>query len=267
MSFYGSSFSFDGVSCEEYGLMMYDFDSHTQGNSKYASGMKIMEDRLPMLNRSLFYGAYYEEPLEFTLVFGADEDTAANDVPIDRQDVEVIGSWLTGHNEYKWLVIDQPDMEGLRYRCIITDLETIEVGMCKWAFQCTVHCDSPYAYTLPKIEQYVVDGERDVVLHSRSSANNPYYPEIVISLDGSNSFSITNLSDNNRSTEFTDLPQTTDTIRVSGDTGVVSAESGLNMYQNFNFVFPRLVRGDNHLKIMGQGTILFICSFPVNIGG
>lgn len=267
MSFYGSSFSFDGISCEEYGLMLYDFDTHTQGDSKYAAGMKIMEDRLPMRSRSLFYGAYYEDPLEFTLIFGADEDAAANDIPIDRQDMEAIGSWLTGHNEYKWLVIDQPDMEGLRYRCLITDLETIEVAMCKWAFQCKVHCDSPYAYTLPKQFRYIVDGELNVVLHSRSSVNDVYYPDVVISLDGCDTFRITNLSDNHRSAEFSGLTQTSDTITVSGNTGVVAAESGLNMYQNFNFVFPRLVRGDNHLKITGTGAISFICSFPVNIGG
>lgn len=267
MSFYGSSFSFDGISCEEYGLMLYDFDTHTQGDSKYATGMQIIEDRLPMRSRSLFYGAYYDAPLEFKLVFGVDEDSAACGTPLDRQDMEVIGSWLTGHNAYKWLAIDQPDMEGLLYRCIITDLEMIEVAMCKWAFQCNVHCDSPYAYTLPQQIRYEVDGELDAILHSRSSANGFYYPDVSIALSGSDGFRITNVSDGERSTEFSGPLQFGDTIELSGDTGIISARSGLNMYQHFNFVFPRLVRGDNKIKITGRGAVTFTCSFPVNIGG
>lgn len=267
MSFYGSSFSFDGVSCEEYGLMLYDFGTNTQGDSKYAAGMKITEDRLPMRNRSLFYGAHYDSPIEFTLVFGADEETAANNIPIDRQDMEVIGSWLTGHNEYKWLVIDQPDMEGIRYRCILTDLETIEVAMCKWAFRCKVHCDSPYGYTAPMSFSYNVNGETEVILHSRSSINTHYYPEVTIALNGSRNFAITNLSDGGRTYRLEGLPQTSDVISICGDTGVISAQSGLNIYPFFNFMFPRLVRGDNKLLITGKGTVTFTCSFPVNVGG
>ena len=68
MSFYGSSFSFDGVSCEEYGLMLYDFDNTTQENSKFAS-IDILEDRVYQRPRSLFYGTTYKDPLEFKLVF------------------------------------------------------------------------------------------------------------------------------------------------------------------------------------------------------
>lgn len=178
MSFYGSSFSFDGVSCEEYGLMLYDFGSTTHGNSEYAS-MEIHEDRIPGRTRSLFYGTSYETPLEFKLVFGANEDSVAHDEPIDRYEMQAISSWLTGHKEYKWLVIDEADMTDYRYRCIITDLKTIEVGMYKWAFECIVHCDSPYAYMTPTTFTYEVFGSKDVTLYNPSSINGLYCPTIT----------------------------------------------------------------------------------------
>jgi len=264
MSFYGSSFSFDGTSCEEYGLMMYDFNNTSQGDSKYAS-MKIEEDRIHGRTRSLFYGAYYDKPLEFTLVFGADEDSALNNEPIDRQEMEVIGSWLIGHEEYKWLTIDQPDMETLRYRCIITDLETIEVAMCKWAFKCTVHCDSPYAYTLPEVFEFVVDGSADVTLYSRSTANTWYYPRVSIKTDGSNDVSIYN-KDFAKPFVMSFNGAKVDEIEVVGDTGVITGSFD-NMYKYWNFVFPTLKRGDNHLTLTGSGTYTFTCEFPVNVGG
>lgn len=266
MSFYGSSFSFDGISCEEYGLMLYDFDNTTQGNSKFAS-VDISEDRVYQRPRSLFYGTTYKNPLEFKLVFGADEYAAEQREPIDRQDMEVIGSWLTGHNSYKWLHIDQPDMAGIRYRCIITDLEVLEIGFDKWAFECTVHCDSPFAYTLPQSFSYKVDGTSNVVLHSRSSSNLPYFPTVTVQLQGSGDVEIVNHSVQDDRFAMSGIPQISDTLYIDGETGVIRAETGLNMYPYFNFKFPRLVRGDNHLTISGNCIVTYTCEFPVNVGG
>lgn len=267
MSFYGSSFSFDGVSCEEYGLMMYDFGSATQGNSEYAPGPEIMEDRVNLRHRSICYGAAYTKPLEFTLIFGADEESAANGESIDRQEMEVIGSWLTGHNEYKWLVVDDPDMMCARYRCVITDLKTIEVGMRKWAFQCTVHCDSPYAYLMPQEFRYTVNGSTDIVLHNRSSMNTPYSPIVELTLR-SGDFYLVNHDDKDSEFAFAGLPiGNSATITIDGERGIITSSAASNPYQYCNFTFPRLVRGDNHLTITGNGEIVFKCEFPVNIGG
>ena len=266
MSFYGSSFSFDGVSCEEYGLMLYDFDNATQGNSKFAS-VDISEDRVYQRPRSLFYGTTYKNPLEFKLVFGADEYAAEQREPIDRQDMEVIGSWLTGHNSYKWLEIDQPDLDGIRYRCIITDLEMLEIGFDKWAFECTVHCDSPFAYTMPQVFSYSVDGTSDIVLHSRSSSNLTYFPVVQIQLRGNGSVKIVNHGSHDDTFEINGFPQASDTVVINGETGEMMADSGLNVYPYCNFKFPRLVRGDNHLTISGNCIVTYTCEFPVNVGG
>lgn len=266
MSFYGSSFSFDGTSCEEYGLMLYDFASTTQGNSEFAKGMEILEERIPWRIRSLAYGAYYKQPLEFKLVFGVDEYTALNGQDIDRQEMEVISSWLTGHAEYKSLTIDQPDMIGIHYMCMITDLKVLEHAGNKWAFQCSVHCDSPFAYTDPETFTYEIKGSDRVVLHSRSSSNLPYYPKVSIDVtDGE--ISICNEDDGGRTFKISGALPKSDTYEICGDTGVVRSKSGMNAYPYFNFVFPRLIRGDNHLIISGNGMVTFTCEFPVNVGG
>ena len=265
MSFYGSSFSFDGISCEDFGLMLYDFNNTSQGDSKFAK-VKIHEDRPYQRMRSIFYGVTYDDPLEFDLIFGVNEVSANQHSPIDRQEMEVIGSWLTGHNSYKWLVIDQPDMAGIRYRCIITDLKMIEFAGDKWAFQCTAHCDSPYGYTIPMEYRYIINRTSDVILKSRSSINLPYFPNVEIVLRNSPDFSIYHKETD---TTFTleDLPQPSETVYVNVETGILTSKSGLNIYPYFNFVFPQLVRGENHLTFTGNATVTFTCEFPVNIGG
>lgn len=266
MSFYGSSFTFDGRSCEEFGLMLYDFDNTTQGSSAFAKE-KIYEDRVSHRHRSLFYGTNYEDGLEFKLVFGADEYAAAQKEEIDRQEMEVVSSWLTGQNGYKWLTIDQPDMEGLRYRCIMTDLEMVELGFSKWAFTCNVHCDSPFAYMLPQKFTYTISDSVDVTLCSRSSSNLPYFPALSINLESGGDVSIVNHSDHDRTFSMIGVPASVGQISLDGESGIILCESGLNLYQYCNFMFPRLVRGDNNLTISGNGTISFLCEFPVNVGG
>lgn len=265
MSFYGKSFSFDGISCEEYGLMLYDFDSTEQGNSEYAS-LDIDEDRVAGRHRSLFYNTYYKKPLEFKLVFGADEYAADAREPIDRYDLQLISSWLTDRKEYCDLVIDQPDMERVRYRCIITDLEVLEHANNKWAFEATVHCDAPYGYLMPETYEYTVTDSATIVLPCHSSINRPFFPNLKIEMNG-NSLSIVNQSDGNREFKLEGLPQSNEVITLDGETGVMLGNSGLNLYPYCNFKFPRLVRGDNTMVITGSAKITFTCECPVMVGG
>lgn len=265
MSFYGKSFSFDGISCEEYGLMLYDFDSTEQGNSEYAS-LDIDEDRVAGRHRSLFYNTYYKKPLEFKMVFGADEYAAEAGEPLDRYDLQLISSWLTDRKDYCDLVIDQPDMERVKYRCIITNLKVLEHANDKWAFEAMVHCDSPYGYLTPQEFTYTVNGAADVVVPCRSSINRPLLPKVKMELTG-NGVSIVNQDDGGREFKLENLPQNNEVITLDGETGVMTGSSGINLYPYCNFKFPRLVRGDNHMKITGGVKITFTCEFPVMVGG
>lgn len=265
MSFYGSSFSFDGVSCEEFGLMLYDFNNTTQGNSKFAS-LDTLEDRVYQRPRSLLYGTTYKNPLEFRLIFGVNENRAAAGRDIDREEMAIVSSWLMGHQSYRWLTVDQPDMINMRYRCVITDLEMIEIGFSKWAYSCTVRCDSPYAYLYPQKFTFTVDGISTVQICSRSTANDVYYPHVEITLDDCANLTITNTSIG-RTFSLKNLPNTSDVITLNGETGVLSSQSGTSIYPYCNFHWPCLTRGYNNLTITGNGTFVFTCEFPVNIGG
>lgn len=265
MSFYGTSFSFDGISCEEFGLMLYDLDSATQSTSSWATGTKIKEERIPGRMRSIYYGKTEEENLEFTLVFGADEHAARAGEPIDRSEMQAVAMWLTGPDDYRYLHIDQPDMAGIRYRCMITDLKMVEHFGKKWAFSCKVHCDSPYAYTLPRT--FNIDASvGQYVCYSNSSVMEPYYPKLKISLNDSADFSITN-DRCGKSLSFSGLPQTSDIIEIDCASGIITAASGLNLYQYFNFNFLSLYPGRNTLSFVGSGTVEMFCEFPMNVGG
>ena len=99
MSFYGTSMIFDGVSCEEMGLVMYDFTSNRQSATTFSSDLEIAEDRIGGRYRSLFYGGAVNAPLTFTMVLCASEDRAERNEPLDRWDLRRSphGSRATGN--------------------------------------------------------------------------------------------------------------------------------------------------------------------------
>ncbi|MDD5021788.1 MAG: phage tail family protein [Endomicrobiaceae bacterium] len=268
MAYNGLSFVFDGIPSEEYGLVLYDLTYSVRTEGMFASPVSIVEDRTAARYKPLFYGTTQNSPLEFTMTFGANQQRSNNYKSYDRYDLSVIASWLTGHNSYKWLEITQPDMEVVRYKCIITKLSHIELDLSSWAFSCTVHCDSPFAYTYPETITYLVNGTADFVFRNRSTYNGYYMPKLVITLDsGYNTFSIINHSDNDRLFKFTNVPSTPLTITIDNENEVITNTAGLNLYPYFNYNFFRLLRGDNQLEISGSASVKIYCEFPMNVGG
>lgn len=142
----------------------------------------------------------------------------------------------------------------------------LEYANNKWAFEAAVHCDSPYGYLTPQEFTYNVNGTSDIIVPCRSSANRPIFPKVKLEMSDT-SVSIVNHDDGDREFKLENLPQSNEVIVLDGEAGVMTSNSGANLYPYCNFKFPRLVRGDNHVKITGGVKITFTCEFPVMVGG
>jgi hypothetical protein len=267
MSFYGKHFSFDNIPCEEYGLMMYDFGAPQDAGGAFSSSGTILEDRVARRHRSLYYGTALDKPLELAFTFGANNAAIDSGKFLDRWDMEAISSWLTNKGGYRWLEVEQPDMETIRYRCIVKELRYMTAGWEPWAFECKAVCDSPYAYTFPETFSFRADGVVNAAIHSRSTHNGYYMPKMRLRNFGSASVSIANSSDGGRVFAFDTLPNSSFLdVEVDNENCVIKSNFGTNLYPFFNFNFFRLVRGDNNLSITGNCDVDFICEFPVNAG-
>lgn len=265
MAFYGCQFSFDGIPCFEYGLMVYDIGSVNE-DGKFTSQVEIQEDRTAKRYSSLHYGVTQNKALTFSFTFGADMNAIDRNIPVDRWDMDVIANWLTGHDEYKYLEITQPDMEAIRYKCIISNLEYTTYGKIPWAFTCEVTCDSPFAYTYPETMSLSVTGNVNAALECRAACSY-YFPKVIINIKKGNSFSIINHSDGDRVFKFGDIPTAIKTITVDNENEIITNSANLNLYDKFNFNFLRLVRGYNYLEFVGNADVSFECEFPINVGG
>ena len=263
MAFCGDSFIFDSVPSEKYGLLLYEVQDHKQDSGVLGSKLKISEDRILRRASALHYGVTYSGPLEFKLVFGVYEDFAH----LDRFDLSAVAAWLTGHQQYKWLTICQPDMESVRYKCIITELKQIEIALSPIAFEATVTCDSPYAYHLPEKRVIACSGTTTFQYRNPSNVNGYYFPSFKIDIPvGTQHISISNSADAGRSFQLSNLSLTSPlSVFVNGETMAIEAGE-VNLYESCNFEFLRLVRGINSITNTGNCTITMLCEVPMNVG-
>ena len=260
MSFYGTSFIFDGVPCEEFGLMLYDLDSHEQEDGTIGSEVEISEDRIWGNYLPLHYGTSENEALELKIVCVVPE----GDKRLDRFDIARIAGWLK-KPAYRVLKIVQPDMEKYHYKCIFTKISPIKIGLETIGIEATAICDSPYAYLSAMQMTFSCSGSSTVLLHNYSNVNRYYYPEVVITSSGGD-ISIVNETDNQRELKFADLPSSSLQITSDGNAGIVKSQDGSDMYKYFNFNFLRLLRGDNKLILTGNFSVDVNCEFPMDIG-
>lgn len=268
MAFLGCSFIFDGIPCEQYELMLYDIGEYAQSSGKFASGVSVIEEKLPKRWKPYFYGTKIDNTLEFTLVFGVNERRIDSGEHLDRYEMAEIAAWLTGHDGYRWLEIMQEDLINIRYKCIITSLEVVEENGVPWALSASVKCDSPYAYNYPAEYKYEIDGESEIFFYNESSHGFDYEPVIEFEIKSGNSFGIVNHMDADSVIQFSSLPSAIKTLRIDNDRRIVTTgDSGINPYPYFNFGFLKLKRGENHLTVNGNGILKIQCEFPVNVGG
>lgn len=254
-------FTFAGESSADYGLLIYGFNGKDQEDVSYANKASIIESRTIGRVQPIHIGVnYHEDPLEFTLVFGSME-------PLNRYRMQEIALWLTGHQDYQWLSIDQPDLNEVQFRCLVSELTPLSLSWVPYAFEATIICDCPYAYGYPFSETYQIKGEESILFCNDSSVREYLKPDLTIAItDGATDFSIRNLDDNEREFKFTEIPSSSKTIFVNNNAGLITSSDGINLYDKFNMNFFRLVRGDNRLLITGNGTVTISGRKLYNIG-
>lgn len=192
--FRSTSFIFDSVPSETYGLMIYFLDDESKKEVSLGTDIDVIEDRTPKRFSPIHYGVDVNKSMSFPLIFGSTEY-------LSDWDVDAILSWLTGHQKYKWLEYVDGD-HYVRYRCHLNNMRSVYINGLPVAFECDVECDSQFAYEYPIFTEITAtNGSNPVTLDflNRSSYNGYLFPTLHLEFGNDcNSLSIINETDNNR---------------------------------------------------------------------
>lgn len=255
-------FTYAGESSAMYGLMVYDIGGRGQDEVSFGNTASIVETRTNNRVRPIHFGVnYHTAPLQFKLVFGSDRE-------LDRYELENVAFWLTGHQDYQWLTIDQPDLENVQFRCLVTQLTPIADGWIPAAFEAVIVCDCPYAYSYPFEKQYQLNGTENILFRNESSVREYVKPIITYQPLSGKSLRIVNHDDGGREFLLDNIPASSLNIVIDNDNGIIQeTNNGYNLYDGFNLNFFRLVHGDNNLTVTGNGTFTLSGRFYRNVAG
>ncbi len=277
MMFTAKSFTYDGKSSDDFGLLVYYLDNQAITEEPIWES-EITENRLVSRTDPLFFGLNVNKPLTWSFVVGSVKS-------LEREQIDEIMDWLTSCDTYKWLEIEQDDMSGWRYKALIQNVQLIHFHGLAAAFRCTVVCDSQFAYEYPVQYSYrVEDGTvknaagktlEKVVLRNDSAFSGYLYPKMELRLSKDcEAFTVINASDGNRPftirvpKDFTaDDGSEELVVKVDNKNQIITCNSSaLNIYDCFGdeesrHYFFRLVKGDNVLCFTGSGLLRVECEF------
>lgn len=285
------NFTFDGVSSEDYDLMIY-YIGDPGVVEENAWEADIIEERLSTRYDPIHYGIDINKSRTLQYVIGSASY-------IDRETVEEIIDWLTSHDTYKWLEFDQDDMSEWRYKVMINNVQMVGVNGLPFAFKCDITFDSQYAYEYPTSYTFeVIDGKvKDSkgqlndygILKNTGKHSGYYYPKVNINVaTDCDRFCIINETDNSDRKFILNIPSdyaTTDGSKnfiadIDNKNQIMTCNcSNVNIYKQFgdkinddavkfigNHYFIRLLAGDNKLSFEGSGTVTFYCEFIRKVG-
>lgn len=248
MSFYGSSFSFNGISSEQFGLRIAELDAGGVNEMMGSASLEIKEDKIYRRPTPFFYGVTPSPKLSFP-VSAFSEDT------IDADIYSKIQKAYFSSKNYKRFQIVQNDLMDIYFDALLLDPKVTKVGNETKGISFIVSCSSPFAWHFPKTRSYTYAGaviDENIIFNNESDDAESYlYPNLTIIMNSSGGdVTITNSDDGSRVFEFTSL-SADENIIVDCYRQTIKSSTGLRRINNFNKKYLRFVNGLNHLRVQG----------------
>lgn len=248
MAFWTHSFLYDGIPSEKFELFIISNNSSGIVQANGSSSVQLYTENVYRRVKPYLYGVQQTPVLSFTLSF-------ASFKPICAEKQALIQTWLLGQQSYKKLQIIQPDYQDVYFNCIMTNPIFNCIGNFAYSMSCTVTCDSPFAWEMPRtITRRNIVGQQSFDINNTSNLNDYVYPKLVFELSNtSTGFTLTNNSLLYANGERETLSMTNlapgETITMDCDLGIISSSLGISRYQNFSGTFFRMKPFVNNISI------------------
>ncbi len=241
-------FFFNGRKSTDFGIINVSIGTGAY-EELIASGKTISETYPRYAFKPYFHGVQ-KEPKEFELTFYFTETW--NDRLID----EVL-MWLNT-DEYHKLYFSA-DIDRVFYAMQTNGISLIHNGLKDGYVTLTMRCDSAYSYghriTTPV---YNMVKKPNQIIELKNYGHYKVNPDIWIKKISQGDITISNLSNKNISTIFTDI-EMDEVLSVNGQTEIIKStnKEKEHRYDDFNDIYLELVYGINRLKISNNVEIKF----------
>lgn len=137
MAFYGESFTYNGISSENFGLKLYTPDSNEKTT---ILNLKSNLTKTPRQSKFTPTKQYVDEPRTIPIALYSENI-------LTQTQIDVIYQWLfSTDNDYKVMTINQEDMEDYHFNCRLIELQNETFGNKTQQIHAIMQCDSIYAW-------------------------------------------------------------------------------------------------------------------------
>ena len=262
MSVYHNSFTYLGKnSKDDFGLIITHFDDNADSGEMdtFLSTSAIYSDSYDG-TRQRFYGAKYDTVAtpQITVVKHDGTDFGVED---NRQ----ILRWLTGSRQATWMDFYVGDEVKYRLLGRVKSVSQYKMDARVIGFVLTFESISPYGYLNLYSVSSRINGEAKITISCESDDLYSYvYMNTTYTNTSGSSLTISN--DTIDETTIVTGLVVNEVVTMSDNMVITSDKPAKTFGNTFNFVFPRLVPGDNEFTINGHGNITFQYTPPVKLG-
>lgn len=145
MAFYGESFTYNGISSENFGLKIYTPDSNEKTT---ILNLKSNSTKIPRQSKFTPSRLYVDEPRNIPIALYSEN-------VLTQTEIDTIYQWLfPADNKYKVMTINQDDMEDYYFNCRLIELQNETFGNKTQQIHAIMQCDSIYAWENSKTLTY-----------------------------------------------------------------------------------------------------------------
>lgn len=260
MSSYHTSFSYMGKnSYDDFNWFIIHFESGDSGETDSYLGVESIQTTKYDGTKNLLYGTKYSETAILNISIMKKDGT-----DFTMPDMRRAMSWLTGAKQNSWM--DLYIGEEVKYRMLghVQDAKPYKLDSRIIGLTIIFESASPYAYSSLQEIEVEVNGSAEVTLHNGSDDAYAYTYINTNYLNNSGDTLIINNTTIGEETKVTHIASN-ERIMISDNMMITSDKNARIFGSSFNFVFPRLVCGDNILNIQGNGVVIFQYVYPMKV--
>lgn len=235
-------FSFNGISSEEFNLIMCSLDSEdNQDMNNAGSKIEFSKTSTPINKKWYKTGnANYQEPLSFIISV-----CKSNFEPFDTYEQSAISRWLIKQDTYKELNIIQSDYDDITYMAMVNNIEYQGFGNVLFMLISFV-CDSSFGYG-HIFTKRIDKTENTFQIIDMSDEIGYIYPNIKIRILSDCDFKLYNEIENREF--YIKNCKKDELITIDGNIlQIHSSNPNHDIYNDSNYIFPRIVNKHNCRK-------------------
>ena len=265
MSVYHNSFSYLGKNSQkDFNLIITHFadNADTGEVDTFLSTSAVYSESYNGTRRQI-HNIKYDSVIEtqITLIKQDGSDFGA-------QDNRNVLRWLTGSRQATWMDLYTGDEVKFRMLGYVSNVAQYKLDARVVGLIITFESVSPYGYSSLQTATHTITGSKTFKINCDSDDLYTYVPMNVRFTNGtsSNKLIISNDRIPNELSKITSGLAINETITLSDNMMITSDNTAKKFGNTFNYIFPRLVAGENNITIEGTGTFTYEYIAPVKLG-